>query len=116
VIHASVVLTDSSDEALATAVQRFDGWRLERLPSAELPGAIGTIAGTRLVYARTNDPTLMRAVAPGSLWSWSAKTMLRGVAPWSCVWKNGYRAVHRWRRSALAYTRRSSAERLPLRG
>jgi EAL domain-containing protein (putative c-di-GMP-specific phosphodiesterase class I)/GGDEF domain-containing protein len=62
VIHASVVLTDSSDEALATAVQRFDGWRLERLPSAELPGAIGTIAGTRLVFARTNDPTLMRAV------------------------------------------------------
>ena len=61
-ISASVVLTDSDDETFATAVGRLDGWRLERRASAELPGAIGTVAGTRVVYARTSDPTLIRAI------------------------------------------------------
>ncbi|MGH7679879.1 MAG: EAL domain-containing protein [Gemmatimonadaceae bacterium] len=61
-IHASVVLTDSNDATLVEAVEHLDGWRIERRASVELPGAIGTVAGTRLVFAQTNDPTLMRAV------------------------------------------------------
>jgi EAL domain-containing protein (putative c-di-GMP-specific phosphodiesterase class I)/GGDEF domain-containing protein len=61
-----VVLTDSSDEQFTAAVERLDGWRVERRASAELPGVIGTIAGTRLVFAQTSDPTLMRAIVEKS--------------------------------------------------
>src|SRR5439155_26473263 len=61
VITSSVLLTDSPDESIALAVERLDGWRLERRKSAELPAAIGTVAGTRAVYVCTNDPTLLRA-------------------------------------------------------
>ena len=60
-ITSSVLLTDSPDESIALAVERLDGWRLERRKSAELPAAIGTVAGTRAVYVCTNDPTLLRA-------------------------------------------------------
>src|SRR5262245_17006672 len=61
-MQPSVVLTDSDDPQLIAAVEKLDGWRLERRPSAELPGAIGAVPGTRLLFLRTNDPTLMRAV------------------------------------------------------
>lgn len=60
-LNVSVLLTDSTDEVVALAVERLDGWRLERRPSAELSAAIGTIAGTRVVYVCANDPTLLRA-------------------------------------------------------
>ena len=59
--NGSILLTDSADEPVALAVERLDGWRLERRTSAELPGSIGTVAGTRVVYVSTNDPTLLRA-------------------------------------------------------
>src|SRR5688572_33318518 len=62
VLNASVVLTDSNDAALAAAVERLDGWRLEQRPSTELPGTIGTVAGTRVVFTSTSDPTLLRAI------------------------------------------------------
>ena len=46
---------------IALAVERLDGWRLERRSSAELSGAVGTVAGTRVIYVCTNDPTFLRA-------------------------------------------------------
>jgi EAL domain-containing protein (putative c-di-GMP-specific phosphodiesterase class I)/GGDEF domain-containing protein len=61
VLNVSVLLTDSTDDAVALAVERLDGWRLERRTSADLPAAIGTVAGTRVVYVCANDPTLLRA-------------------------------------------------------
>jgi EAL domain-containing protein (putative c-di-GMP-specific phosphodiesterase class I)/GGDEF domain-containing protein len=61
-----VVLTDSDDPQFGAAVERLDGWRVEHRASAELANAIGTIAGTRLVFAQTNDPTLMRAIVETS--------------------------------------------------
>jgi EAL domain-containing protein (putative c-di-GMP-specific phosphodiesterase class I)/GGDEF domain-containing protein len=60
-LNGSVLLTDSSDEVIAAAVERLNGWRLEHRSSAELPAAIGTVAGTRVVYACGNDPALLRA-------------------------------------------------------
>jgi EAL domain-containing protein (putative c-di-GMP-specific phosphodiesterase class I)/GGDEF domain-containing protein len=62
VLNASVVLTDSNEAALAAAVERLDGWRIELRPSAELPGTIGTVVGTRVVFTSTSDPTLLRAI------------------------------------------------------
>ena len=35
----SILLSDSDDEALEPAVQQLDGWRLERVLSAELANA-----------------------------------------------------------------------------
>jgi EAL domain-containing protein (putative c-di-GMP-specific phosphodiesterase class I)/GGDEF domain-containing protein len=61
-----VVLTDSDDPQFGAAVERLDGWRVEHRASAELASVIGTIAGTRLVFAQTNDPTLMRAIVEKS--------------------------------------------------
>lgn len=58
--NSSVLLTDSVDEAVATAVARLDGWRMEHRPSGELPTVIGTVAGTRAVYVCTSDPTILR--------------------------------------------------------
>ena len=61
-MHGSVLLTDSSDQNIALAVERLEGWHLERRSSADLSNAIATTPGTRLVYVCTNDPTLLRAV------------------------------------------------------
>ncbi|MEX2177613.1 MAG: EAL domain-containing protein [Gemmatimonadaceae bacterium] len=60
-LSGSVLLTDSTDEALATAAERLDGWRVERRDPAELVEAIGTVAAVRVVYVTTDDPTLLRA-------------------------------------------------------
>jgi EAL domain-containing protein (putative c-di-GMP-specific phosphodiesterase class I) len=46
---------------IEAAVERLEGWRVERRSSAELPAAIGTVPGARAVYVCTNDPTLLRA-------------------------------------------------------
>jgi EAL domain-containing protein (putative c-di-GMP-specific phosphodiesterase class I)/GGDEF domain-containing protein len=61
VLNGSVLLTDSTDEVLGVAVERLDGWRLERRAAEELPGAIGSVPGARVVYVCTGDPTLLRA-------------------------------------------------------
>jgi EAL domain-containing protein (putative c-di-GMP-specific phosphodiesterase class I)/GGDEF domain-containing protein len=61
VLNGSVLLTDSTDDRIDAAVEKLDGWRVERRASAQLPGAIGTVAGTRVVYVCASDPTLLRA-------------------------------------------------------
>jgi EAL domain-containing protein (putative c-di-GMP-specific phosphodiesterase class I) len=61
VLNVSVLLTDSTSETIDLAVERLDGWRIERRTPAELPVAIGKVPGTRVVYTCVNDPTLMRA-------------------------------------------------------
>lgn len=60
-LNDSVLLTDSTDEAIATAAERLDGWRLERRSSEELPKAVGSVPGARVVYVVTHDPALLRA-------------------------------------------------------
>ena len=58
----SVLLTDSTDEAIGRAAQALEGWTLERVPSAELANAIGSRAGVRVAIVASEDPSLMRAV------------------------------------------------------
>ena len=60
-LNGSVLLTDSTAEVLGHAIERLDGWRLERRPSAELADAIRTLAAVRVVYVASDDPTLLRA-------------------------------------------------------
>ncbi|MEX2153739.1 MAG: EAL domain-containing protein [Gemmatimonadaceae bacterium] len=60
-LNGSVLLTDSTDDRIDAAVEKLDGWRVERRASAQLPGAIGTVVGTRVVYVCASDPTLLRA-------------------------------------------------------
>jgi EAL domain-containing protein (putative c-di-GMP-specific phosphodiesterase class I)/GGDEF domain-containing protein len=59
-LTGTVLLTDSTDDVIAAAVERLNGWRLERRPSEELSQAIGKITGVRAVYVTTNDPALLR--------------------------------------------------------
>jgi EAL domain-containing protein (putative c-di-GMP-specific phosphodiesterase class I)/GGDEF domain-containing protein len=61
VLNSSILLTDSTDDLIALAAEKLDGWRLERRSSSELSAAIGSVAGLRAVYVCTNDPTLLRA-------------------------------------------------------
>ena len=61
-LNPSVVLTDATDEAIAAAAERLQGWKLERRTTAELAEAVGSIAGTRLVFLTTADPTLLRVI------------------------------------------------------
>jgi EAL domain-containing protein (putative c-di-GMP-specific phosphodiesterase class I)/GGDEF domain-containing protein len=61
VTSTSVVLTDSHAQRLASAVQALEGWRVEVLDGADLPAAVATTAGVRLVYVCGNDPTVLRA-------------------------------------------------------
>ncbi len=60
--NGSVLLSDSTDQAIAAAVERLEGWRLDRRASAELVEALGSGAGVRAVYVTTSDPTLLRDV------------------------------------------------------
>ena len=60
-LTGSVLLTDSANDLIEAAVSRLDGWRVERRLSAELPQAIGKVAGVRALYVCGGDATLMRA-------------------------------------------------------
>jgi EAL domain-containing protein (putative c-di-GMP-specific phosphodiesterase class I)/GGDEF domain-containing protein len=51
---------------IAAAVERLDGWRLERTSSADLAQAIGKVAGVRVIYTCTSDPSLLRAIIEGA--------------------------------------------------
>lgn len=51
---------------LARAIEHLDGWRVERRSAADLPSAIGTVPGTRLVYVSTSDPSLLREAVEGA--------------------------------------------------
>ena len=57
----SIILTDSHDELIAHAAERLESWQVERREPAELAAAIGTVAGTRVVYVSTNDPGKLRS-------------------------------------------------------
>jgi EAL domain-containing protein (putative c-di-GMP-specific phosphodiesterase class I)/GGDEF domain-containing protein len=61
-VSDSILLTDSTDEAIDRATQALEGWSLERVPSAELASAIGSRAGVRVAIVASEDPSLMRAV------------------------------------------------------
>lgn len=59
----SILLTDSDLESLEQAVASLEGWRVERVPSAELAEAVATRSGVRAVLVDTDDPSLLRAIA-----------------------------------------------------
>ena len=59
-MNGSIVLTDSTSEAVTRAVEGMDGWRVKRVESEELSGAIGSTSGVRLVYVSAADPTIQR--------------------------------------------------------
>jgi EAL domain-containing protein (putative c-di-GMP-specific phosphodiesterase class I)/GGDEF domain-containing protein len=61
-VSESILLSDSDDEALEPAVQQLDGWRLERVLSAELANAVAARPGVRAVVVGANDPTVLRMV------------------------------------------------------
>ncbi len=58
----SVLLTDSQDPAVVSAVERLEGWRVDRVPTADMAQLVTTIAGVRAVLVGTSDPTLLRLV------------------------------------------------------
>lgn len=60
-MNGSIVLTDSTSEAVSRAVEGMDGWRVKRVESEELSGAIGSTSGVRLVYVAAADPTIQRS-------------------------------------------------------
>ena len=62
-MNGSIVLTDSTSEAVARAIEGMDGWRVERVESDELAAAIGSTSGVRLVYVSAADPTIQRSAA-----------------------------------------------------
>jgi EAL domain-containing protein (putative c-di-GMP-specific phosphodiesterase class I)/GGDEF domain-containing protein len=62
-VNGSIVLTDSTSEAVARAIEGMDGWRVERVESDELAAAIGSTSGVRLVYVSAADPTIQRSAA-----------------------------------------------------
>ena len=61
-MNGSVLLTDSTSDALAAAIEQLDGWRLERVEPAALQAAIGTVSTARVIYVCSDDPTQLRAV------------------------------------------------------
>ena len=60
-LTGSVLLTDSTNEVIAAAVELLDGWRLERRTSEELPQAVAKVPGVRVVYVVASDPVQLRA-------------------------------------------------------
>jgi len=61
-VSSSILLTDSSDSALESAVRQLDGWELERVAAAELPNAVAARPGVRAVLVETSDPVILRNV------------------------------------------------------
>ncbi|HWH50920.1 MAG TPA: EAL domain-containing protein [Gemmatimonadaceae bacterium] len=58
----SILLTDSDLPSLAPAMQRLEGWEVERLLAGELPNAVASRPGVRAVLVATTDPTILRNV------------------------------------------------------
>ena len=58
----SILLTDSTQQAMDQAVDRLDGWRAERVPTAELARAVGSEPGIRAVLIDSTDPSVLREV------------------------------------------------------
>ncbi|HKO16284.1 MAG TPA: EAL domain-containing protein [Gemmatimonadaceae bacterium] len=56
----SILLTDSTDPAVAAAAAELDGWRVERVPAAELAEVLGGLAGVRALLVSTSDPVPLR--------------------------------------------------------
>jgi len=61
-VSSSILLTDSSDSALESAMRQLDGWEFERVAAAELPNAVAARPGVRAVLVETNDPVILRNV------------------------------------------------------
>jgi EAL domain-containing protein (putative c-di-GMP-specific phosphodiesterase class I)/GGDEF domain-containing protein len=60
-VSDSILLTDSDAAEVTAAIELLDGWRIERVLSAELEGAVGTRSGVRAVLITTQDPSILRA-------------------------------------------------------
>jgi EAL domain-containing protein (putative c-di-GMP-specific phosphodiesterase class I)/GGDEF domain-containing protein len=58
----SILLTDSDQEAIDPAVAQLDGWRVQRVGSAELAGEVASVSGVRAVLVGTEDPSILRDV------------------------------------------------------
>lgn len=61
-LTVSVILTDSSDTTIDQAAERLGGWQVERRAESELAEAIGSVAGTRVLYVNASDPSVLRRV------------------------------------------------------
>jgi EAL domain-containing protein (putative c-di-GMP-specific phosphodiesterase class I)/GGDEF domain-containing protein len=57
-----ILLTDSDQEAVGRAVAKLDGWRLERVGTAELAGTVTSLDGIRAVLIDSTDPGVLRQV------------------------------------------------------
>ena len=58
----SILLTDSDQEAIDRAIAQLDGWRVQRVDSAELGTAVSNSVGARAVLIGTEDPGILRDV------------------------------------------------------
>ncbi|NUQ21694.1 MAG: hypothetical protein HOQ09_12160, partial [Gemmatimonadaceae bacterium] len=61
-MNKSILLTDSDDPALDTAIGQLDAWRAVVLPSGELARAIGHERGVRAVYVTVESPPTLREI------------------------------------------------------
>ncbi|MEO7086097.1 MAG: EAL domain-containing protein [Gemmatimonadaceae bacterium] len=56
-----ILLTDWEEGPVEEAVKDLDGWRIERVASAQLAATTSSRAGVRAVVIGTSDPTVLRA-------------------------------------------------------
>src|SRR5262249_41146793 len=66
VVSDSVLLTNSTDQALHAAIASIDGWSVEHARVDELASAVTSRAGVRAVLVESDDPAVLRAVVERS--------------------------------------------------
>jgi len=58
----SILLTDSDEDAVDRAVAQLDGWRVQRVSSADFANHVKSDTGVRAVLIGTDDPSVLRDV------------------------------------------------------
>lgn len=58
----SILLTDSDDPKLDTAIESLEGWSIDRVRTEELDTAVASHAGVRAVLLESEDPAVLRSV------------------------------------------------------
>jgi EAL domain-containing protein (putative c-di-GMP-specific phosphodiesterase class I) len=65
-VSDSVLLTDWDNPGVASAVERLDGWRLERVAEGQLAEIVRARPDVRAVLVASTDPAVLRSVVEAS--------------------------------------------------